>query len=147
MGFRERKQEVPFILMIDEICWRQKSRAIWLKEGDKNSKFFHCLASSHQSTNTIGKLLIDGVSSTNQDEIRDHIARFYEHLYMEDDSRRPILDGIEFTSIPIEEVTWLDRPFEEREIEEVVRGCKGDKALGPDGFSLAFFQHCWSCVA
>jgi hypothetical protein len=30
------------------------------------------------------------------------------------------------------------------EIEDVVRGCNGDKALGQDSFSLAFFQHCWS---
>ena len=30
------------------------------------------------------------------------------------------------------------------EIEDVVRGCNGDKAPGQDGFSLAFLQHCWS---
>jgi hypothetical protein len=70
--------------MMDKICWRQKSRALWLKEGDKNSKFFHRLASSHRSTNTIGKLLINGIPSTSQDEICDHIALFYEQLYMED---------------------------------------------------------------
>uniref|UniRef100_A0A2N9H040 Uncharacterized protein n=1 Tax=Fagus sylvatica TaxID=28930 RepID=A0A2N9H040_FAGSY len=65
----------------------------------------------------------------------------------ENGSRRPMLDGIEFTSISEEEAAWLDRPFEESEIVHVVQGCNGDKALGPDGFSLAFFQQCWGVVS
>jgi hypothetical protein len=122
------------VILMDEICWRQKSRALWLREGDKNSKFFHCLASSHRNTNTIGKLLINGSSSTSQDEIRDHIAQFYEHLYREDGYRQPYLDGIQFDAISDEDALWLDRPFEETEIEIVVQGCNGDKALGRMGF-------------
>uniref|UniRef100_A0A2N9FRM3 Reverse transcriptase domain-containing protein n=1 Tax=Fagus sylvatica TaxID=28930 RepID=A0A2N9FRM3_FAGSY len=94
----------------------------------------------------LDKLLINGVPSTSQDEICDHIALFYEQLYMEDGYCRPTLDEVDFTSITAKDAVWLDRPFKEMEIEDVVRGCNGDKALGPDGFSLAFFQHCWSSV-
>jgi hypothetical protein len=65
---------------------------------------------------------------------------------MEDGYHRPSLDGVDFTSITAEDDVWLDRPFEEMEIEDVVLGCNGDKAPGSDGFSLAFFQHCWSSV-
>ena len=108
------------VILIDEIYWRQKFRALWLKEGDTNSKFFYCLASSHQNTNTIGKLLINGVPSTSQDDIRDHIAQFYEQLYREDGYRRPYLDGIQFSAISDEDALWLERPFDETEIEIVV---------------------------
>jgi hypothetical protein len=34
---------------------------------------------------------------------------------------------------------WLERHFEESEVLEVVRDLNGDKALGPDRFSMAFF--------
>jgi hypothetical protein len=34
----------------------------------------------------------------------------------------------------------LERGFEEREVLEVVKAMNGDKALGLDGFSMAFFQ-------
>uniref|UniRef100_A0A2N9EFL4 Reverse transcriptase domain-containing protein n=1 Tax=Fagus sylvatica TaxID=28930 RepID=A0A2N9EFL4_FAGSY len=63
-----------------------------------------------------------------------------------DGYRRPYLEGIQFDAISAEDALWIERPFEETEIESVVQGCNGDKAPGPDGFSLAFFQNCWSIV-
>jgi hypothetical protein len=41
---------------------------------------------------------------------------------------------------------WLERDFEEMEVWEVVKGMDGDKALGLDGFIMAFFQSCWAVV-
>jgi hypothetical protein len=50
------------------------------------------------------------------------------------------LDGIAFNSLSLEEATQLELPFEEREVLEVVKSMNQDKALGPNGFPLAFFQ-------
>ena len=41
---------------------------------------------------------------------------------------------------------WLERPFEEAEIFDVIQSFHGDKSPGPDGFPMAFFQACWGIV-
>jgi hypothetical protein len=51
-----------------------------------------------------------------------------------------------FNSIDEEEKQWMEREFEEGEVWEVVRNLKGDKAPGPDGFSIGFFQKCWAVL-
>ena len=41
-------------------------------------------------------------------------------------------------------VGWRD--FEEEEVRKVVLKMNGDNVLGPDGFSMAFFQVCWDVL-
>ena len=56
------------------------------------------------------------------------------------------MDNQVFSSIAEEEKMWLERDFEEMEVWQVVKGMDGDKAPGPDGFTMAFFQSCWAVV-
>jgi hypothetical protein len=56
------------------------------------------------------------------------------------------LDGLAFNSLVVEEASWLELPFQERKVLEVVKGMNKDKAPGPDGFSMAFFQDCWDAI-
>jgi hypothetical protein len=56
------------------------------------------------------------------------------------------LDGLSFNCIGEDEGSWLEREFEESEVNEVVRNLNGDNAVGPDGFSLDFFQKCWEVL-
>ena len=41
-----------------------------------------------------------------------------------------------------ENADWLEGPFEEVEIVDVIQSFHGDKSPGPDGFPMAFFQAC-----
>jgi hypothetical protein len=131
-------------ILLDEISWRQKSRALWLREGDKNTIFFHRLANSHRRNNSISSLLIEGELSTDLEVISNCITQFYTNLFLEGEGWLPLLDGLEFSNISSVDAVWLDRPFDEEEVLGVLLGFNGDKALGPDGFPVAFFQSCWS---
>lgn len=53
---------------------------------------------------------------------------------------------LEFPRLSREQALWLEKPFEETEMHEVIRGFNGDKSPGPDGFPVVFFQSCWDIL-
>jgi len=91
-------------------------------------------------------LSVNGSVTSDQLAIRDHIVHFYESLFSEQYNWRPKLDGIAFNSLSLEEAAQLELPFREREVLVVVKSMNRDKAPGPDGFPLAFFQDCWDVI-
>ena len=42
---RSLKVEINESLLREEIMWNQRSRALWIKWGDRNTKFFHATVS------------------------------------------------------------------------------------------------------
>lgn len=50
---RELEKAKQVLLHEEEASWRLKSRALWLREGDRNSKYFHKYANARRSKNTI----------------------------------------------------------------------------------------------
>jgi hypothetical protein len=142
----EVSRELDSCLLMEEVSWRQKSRILWLKEGDKCTKYFHSMANSRRRYNSIDSLMINGILSTNQVEISEHIVKFYQKLFSEQCRWRIRVDDLEFDQILEQEAGWLEREFDEAEVRKVVFAMNGDKAPGPDGFSIAFFQACWDIV-
>ncbi|GFZ09197.1 hypothetical protein Acr_20g0010050 [Actinidia rufa] len=106
------KAEIGRLLMAEETSWRQKSRAIWLAEGDKNTTFFHRVANAHRWYNHIGKIRVDGILHEGQGAMGSSIVGFYEKLYKETDQWRPIVDGLWLPSLNTE-VDQLVKPFGE----------------------------------
>ena len=135
--------ELEKVTLMEEICWRQKSRVLCIREGDMNTRFFHHLANSHRRFNSIDRLMVDGELSSDPEAIAGCISHFYRQLCAETVAHRPFLDDVKFFCISEEDACWLDRPFDEEKVFGVISDFKGDKALGPDGFSMAFFQACW----
>jgi hypothetical protein len=133
---------------MQEINWRQKSRAIWLKERDHNTNFFHRLANSHKRNDFISSLCIDGSVTSEKEVIKDTISQYYSNLFTKSAPWRPKSDGLDFPCLDSSEAIWLGRPFQEEEVLQALLSMKEDKAQGPGGFTMAFFifHSCWSIV-
>ena len=104
------------------------------------------MANSNHRNNSISTLLIDGELSTDQTAIGEAIIQFYTGLYMDEVGWRPKLDRLDFPNLSDEDAGLLVRPFGEEEVVGVIKGFNGDKAPGPDGFPMAFFQVCWDII-
>ena len=117
-----------------------------MKEGDNNTKFFHKMANSHRRDNHLSFLEVDGMIYEEGAEVATQVVQFYKSLYQEPKEWRPFAEGLEFNLSGELERGWMERRFEKDEIISVVKDMEGDKAPVPDGFSMAFFHHCWRVV-
>jgi len=89
----------------EETAWRQRSRILWLKEGDNNTKFFHNSANAHKRSNCIDQLEVDKVTK--------EIIQIYKKLYTEIERWRPVGNMINCPTISEAKKVQLQAKFEE----------------------------------
>ncbi|KAH0716935.1 hypothetical protein KY285_012966 [Solanum tuberosum] len=92
------------------------------------------------------ELEVDGATIKDPDSIKNAVQKFYEGLYNETEQWRPGLRLHDVSRITEVEQIWLQRPFEEEEIMECLKQCAMEKAPGPDGFPMVFFQTFWGIL-
>jgi hypothetical protein len=69
-------------LLADEERWHQKSRAIWIKSGDKNTKFFHLFSSYRRNKKFIWEIKDEvGGTHTGQQAIKDEAVRYFKSFF------------------------------------------------------------------
>ena len=70
------------ILRQEEEGWRLRSRILWLKGGDQNTKFFQNQCKDTQRWNSMRELKAeDGSLIQGQAAISTEVRTFFEHLY------------------------------------------------------------------
>lgn len=68
-----------------EVLWRQKSRELWLKFGDKNSRFFHLSTVIQRRWNNIDAIkIVDGTCITNARQIRHIFQEGFKNIFIEE---------------------------------------------------------------
>ena len=64
------RAEIQQLAKIEEISWRQKFRCLWVKEGDRYTKYFQKIANSNRRSNCIDRLLVDNVVIEDKETIK-----------------------------------------------------------------------------
>ena len=70
-------------MSLEEVHWRQLSRELWLREGDRNTGFFHRMANAHRRNNSMDKIKINGVWLSEEQEVREGVANAYQQMLSE----------------------------------------------------------------
>ncbi|KAG5598653.1 hypothetical protein H5410_030023 [Solanum commersonii] len=112
----------------EEVAWRQRSRALWLKKGDRNT------------------LEVQGETISEPNRIKEEIISFYKKLYTEPKEWRPSENISNHPTITTDENEVLQAAFEEQEVFECLKMCAIDKAPSPDSYTMGFYLKCWDII-
>lgn len=109
------------ILEQEEIYWCQKCRVAWLKEGERNTRFFHTSTLICRRRNAISWLKIsDGSLCDDLNVLKTEAREFYFQLY----SAEPYLafdsSAWDFPRISHRNKNWLNRPISPQEVHGAI---------------------------
>lgn len=94
------KAEVE-LLAREECYWRQKSRDIWLKEGDKNTKLFHASTKIIRQVNKIKSILSSiGSNLVLDEDIGVEVVSFFKELLASRKTNKSLEDNVILNNIP-----------------------------------------------
>ncbi|XP_057723390.1 uncharacterized protein LOC130939294 [Arachis stenosperma] len=129
-----------------ELHWKHMSRSRHAMEMDKNTRYFHNLASARRRNNRIEALKIQGRLVRNQSRIKVAIRDFYKELYHQEQSPNiGFRDGL-VRRINEDEATELELMSNADKIKSAVWDCESSKAPGSDGYNMNFIKKCWEEV-
>ena len=79
------KKEINEILIREEIIWNQRSRALWIKWGDRNTSFFHATASQRRrKSRIVGLQDLNGVWKEDKEGVEGIIMDYFTLIYRSD---------------------------------------------------------------
>jgi hypothetical protein len=136
-------------LDIEEVKARQRSRDRNVKEGDRNTKYFHAVANQRKRKNTIYDIEgTDGVVSSTENIIKV-ATQYYKEIFKFEPRPQINISNNFFSEggkVSEEENAVLEEEFTEEEIKKRVFESYPDGAPGPNGISFMFYQHFWNVV-
>ena len=115
-----------------------------LVEGrDRNTGFFHRMASAHRRNNAMDRIKVNGEWLVEEQEVREGVVNSFQQMLSEDMGWQADIGRIQVGCIIQQEAESLEIPFAEIEIYSALMEMNGDKAPGPDGFTVSFWQNAW----
>lgn len=132
----------------EEIYWEQRARVNWLKNGDRNTKYFHSVAVQRHLRGRISALENENgrrVYSTSEfiKIASDYFGKLFFASEMGSDEH---LFGLVEKRVSDSMNARLLQQFTETDVANAVKSTTPLKAPGVDGFPVIFFQRYWHII-
>ena len=101
------------------------------------------MTSAHRRNNSLDRVKINGEWLLKEQEVREGIVNTFQQLLSEDTGWKADIGRLQLDQISQQEAENMEIPFTEIEVHTTLMEMNGDKALGPNGFTVAFWQNCW----
>ena len=123
-----------------------RSRARWIGEGEKVSKYFCSLEKRHFVSKIMKKLVNDqGQEIYEHSEIKEEVQNFYESLYKSQDVEeceiRELIKNI--PTLSFEQSNEIEGKITLEEATAALKNMKNNKSPGSDGYPAEFFKVFW----
>jgi hypothetical protein len=120
--FKKMENRHAELLQLEEVIWRQRSRAVWLKDGDRNTKFFFAKAAQRKKVNEIKKLKDQNVIWRHGEEnVERVLIDYYSDLFSTSDPSN-IEETVQVVRGMLQEdhKEWCNGDFTREEILEAI---------------------------
>lgn len=128
-----------------------RSRAQWIEEGEKPTRFFFRLENKRADKNSFDSLLdADGIEKTSQSDITKILTAFYKDLFTEDSTidmqiQTKIVDDLEL-SLNDQERDSCEGLLSPDELFAALKGLQTGKSPGSDGLPTEFYLAFWDDI-
>ncbi|KAL0405132.1 UNVERIFIED_CONTAM: hypothetical protein Slati_3827100 [Sesamum latifolium] len=120
----------------EEILWKQRAKALWLKEGDCNMSFFHAKTNERRLRKEIKRIKdAFGVEGNDKEGIQTVILQYFRSIFATtnptQEAMKEVLESLECRVTPAMNEALL-QPFTSEEISLDLKQMHPLKFLGPD---------------
>jgi hypothetical protein len=139
------KKHLTKLLEAKRIYWRKRANIRWAKLGNENTNFFHTIA-----TRNYGHNLIAVLKNEQDIEFTDHENKA---AILWNSFKRRLGQSVDTTwnfdlqnMIIPQDLSNVEIPFSNEEIDNIIKHMPNDKAPGPDGFNGLFMKKFWNLM-
>ena len=142
------RRELNFLLERESQMLRQRARLQWVAKGDKNTKYFHAVATQRKQSNFIkGISDADGFWQSEEGVVSKIFVEFYTRIFLSSNTHDldRVLEGVK-RAVTDSMNAELLKPYNKEEVDVAIKQMAPLKALGRDGIPPFFHQSFWQNV-
>ncbi|KAL9232293.1 hypothetical protein vseg_007419 [Gypsophila vaccaria] len=142
-------QELKEVTAARDSYMVQKTKRLWIHEGDSNTAYFHGMVRGRRDQNKV-ILLEDmaGIICDNSEDIQNGFLNYYQQLlgqsHTTSKTHKNIIDCGK--RCDAEMFQKLMQPITGKEIKDTLFSIPDTKSPGPDGYTSRFFKDAWNEV-